>query len=154
MLGETFKPVRALRPSLGSVGNKVNRSSWAQKDKFHWHNVQNSILSQNLDPALWRTNGRCIYIKHKTPPILCLWSIVFSSWLHWGVAIHYLQLPFYFLSPQSLQVPSSSFQTICKYIPVGSAPTEVSGPTNALHLPCSPQQWPDHRDWVEVIVPS
>lgn len=70
-LGETFKPIRALLLSLGTA---VNSSSWARKDKSHWHNVQNSILSRNLDPALWRTNGRCIYIKHEPPPILCLWS--------------------------------------------------------------------------------
>lgn len=73
-LGETFKSIRALLLSLGSAGNKVNSSSWARKDKSHWHNVQNSILSRNLDSALWRTNGRCIYIKHEPPPILCLWS--------------------------------------------------------------------------------
>lgn len=69
------EPVRILLLSLDSAGNKVNSSSWAQKGRFHWHIVQNSILSQNLDAALWRTNGRCIYIKHETPSILCLWSM-------------------------------------------------------------------------------
>lgn len=53
----------------------MNSSVWAQKGKFHWHNVQNAILSQNLEPVRRRTNGRCIYIKHETPSISCLGTI-------------------------------------------------------------------------------
>lgn len=103
----------------------MNSSAWAQKGKFHWHNVQNAILSQNLDPVLRRTNGRCIYIKHETPSVPCLWSTVFSSWLHWGFAIYYLQLPHCYTFPQSLQVPSlTPFNPSCNYMPVASAPTE------------------------------
>lgn len=62
---------------------------------------------------LQRPNGRCIYIKHETHSILCLWGTgLLYSWLCWGFVVCCLLLPCYWGFPQSLPLPQPySFHT-------------------------------------------
>lgn len=147
--GETSKPVRSPLPSLVSAGNKVNSSAWAQRGKFHWHNVQNAILSQDLDPVLRRTNGRCIYIKHETPHSHVCEAQSFLPGFTRGLPSTISNYHTAILSLSPYKSPplllSARFAIICWLL---LHPQKYRGPTKLFF---SPSHHPHNKKWTRVF---
>lgn len=119
-------PISSTKAEVTGKQQEVSPSSWPEQ-----YFVSRDYLEQSVQPAsagqnqitlaqcsklyfilkpvtmLQRPNGRCIYIKHETHSILCLWGTgLLYSWLCWGFVVCCLLLPCYWGFPQSLPLRS------------------------------------------------